>query len=489
MNPINASRGFTFSQLNKIVDIVNSSPSETGGEIKEFADSVTLSQLPNTGEKEVILIPTENFLRDNIRGQNINDHLKKEGINVKESLELIKGSVAQVSGEEAQKLEQEGFLVFDNSPRNLLPDIPAPGINQMRVAGNPWDMPEIKDLEWTGAQKLHSQGYTGKGGVIAIIDSGYNHPEKPLKAWVDVVDNYEKPVDPSGHGTHVAGDAIKMAPDAELVAIRVMNDKGMGKPSDIVKGIEWAIKNKDRFGIDVINLSLGAGPDGIPYYLSPINMSVEQAIKQGLDVIAAAGNSGPGAKTIGSPADDPYVLTAGSALNPKELSKFSSKGPTDDNLNKPDILAPGEFIVSWAAPNSQLDNTGKTIEYMRGLPPEGVTTLLKNKPDLIKALHLPENIMELSEKERETAFKVNLPPLYKPTPDTLAGPGTSFASPEVAGLVTVLREAVPGVTPGRRKEVLMETADTLGTHYGVTEQGAGFVDAEEALEKLLKEKN
>ena len=293
MNPIDRSKGFTFAQLNKITNIVNSKPGE---EKKEILDNVTLTRRSDGGEKEVLIIPNKRLMRSNLRGQDIGTQLKKEGIEVKENIGIIKGTVAKVSQEAAEKLQQEGFMVFDNSPQNLLPNIPARTISDGNTKGKPWDMPEINDIEWTGAGELHKQGYTGKGGVIAIIDSGYNHPEVPLKGWVDVVDGYENPVDPSGHGTHVAGDAKKTAPDAELVGIRVMNDKGQGKPSDIVKGIEWAVDHQKELGIDTINLSLGAGPDGLPYYWSPINMAVEQAIKMGIDVIAAAGNSGPGPK-------------------------------------------------------------------------------------------------------------------------------------------------------------------------------------------------
>jgi len=481
MSNIDGVKGFSFNQLNKIVDIMNSSASKTK---EEVVDSVALGSTRNP-QMDVIIMPDVKVMKGNFSVENMASRVKEEGIALKDNLELINGVTAKVTPEEAEKLQKQGFLVYDDSPKDLSPGIPAATSSTTR-AGNPWDMPEIKDIEWTGAKKLHDQGLTGKGRTVAVIDSGYNHPAKPLKAWADVVEKSPKPIDPNGHGTHVAGDVNKIAPDAELVGVRVMNSQGQGRPSDIVKGIEWVIKNKDRFGIDIINMSLGAGPDGVPFYMDPINKAVEQAIKFGIDVVVAAGNSGPGAETIGSPADDPAALTIGAALNPTKVSDFSSRGPTEDNLEKPDIIAPGEFITSWAAPDSQLDNIGKTVQTIRDMTPDQLTTLFTNKPDLIKALGLPSNVMSLSPKERETVVKTNLPPMFKPTADTLAGPGTSFASPEVAGLAALLKQAVPDKTPADRKEAFMKTADSMGSQYKKVDQGSGFVDADEAV-KYLKE--
>jgi len=478
MNPINS---FSFNQLNKLVDIVNNPHnSRMMGAEDDVADVVSLS-----GNKEVIILPGKDLLKSIGTPQQAAEHLKAQGIEMKEDLSFINGVVAKADKKEIEQLEKKGFLVYDNSPRNLLPDIPAPTVVETRGTGKPWDMPEVKDVEWTGAKELHAQGLTGKGAVFAVLDSGYNGPV-PLKGWHDVVADASKNIDPNGHGTHVTGDIHKIAPDGEFVAVRVMNEKGQGRPSDIVKGVEWVIKNKDRFGIDVINMSLGAGPDGIPYYMDPINKAVEQAIKQGIDVVVAAGNSGPSAHTIGSPADDPQVLTVGAALNPTKVSDFSSRGTTEDGLVKPDIIAPGEFIVSWASPNSQMDNIAKTVDGIRKMTPEQLTLLLQNKPELIQALGLPNNVLQLTPDEREKVVKTKLPPMYKPTPDTIAGPGTSFASPEVAGLAGIIKEAVPNATFSARKEAFMKTADSMGSNYTQVDQGSGFVDADEALEFLKK---
>ncbi|MCD4782528.1 MAG: S8 family serine peptidase [Candidatus Eremiobacteraeota bacterium] len=477
---------FSYSQMKNIVDafegkitksVEKEKPPVTRGPAK---DEVKLGE----GMQDVLIIPGKSLMKSakDINADKVAKNLTEKGIDVKDKLGVVSGVTAKVDSKDMEALKEQGYLVFDNSPRNLLPDVPQ--VTAYSGKGNAWDMPKIEDIKWTGTEAINKQGLTGKGEVIAIIDSGYQHPEKPLIAWKDMVDGYKKPVDPNGHGTHVAGDALKMAPDAELVGIRVMNGEGRGRPSDIIKGLQWAINNKEKYDIGTINMSLGGGPDGAPYYLDPINQAVAKAVDSGMVVVAAAGNSGPGSSTIGSPADAPSTLTVGSALHPEKLSDFSSRGPTDDNLVKPDVIAPGEFITSWAVPGSQLNQIATTVETIRRMTPSQLRKLIIGKPDIAKALGLPKDILKMDDKSLEKNVKLRLPPMYKPTEDTVAGPGTSFASPEVAGIVANLRQGHPDASPKEIKKALMDTADTMGKQYKTTEQGAGFVRADEAHEEL-----
>jgi len=474
---------FSFSQLNKIVDAFEGKRAPEAASVQTNAlvsDQVKLGE----DSQDVMILPGNNLMKSfkNIDADSIAGYLKDKGVEVDEKLDVLNGVTAKLDQKSIETLKEQGYQVYDNSPRSLLPDVPKLTVRE--TEGKPWDMPKIDDVNWTGTSELHKQGLTGKGQVIAIIDSGYEHPDKPLVAWKDVVDGSQDPFDPNGHGTHVAGDAIKMAPDADLVGIRVMNAQGSGRPSDIVKGVQWAIQNKEKYNISVINMSLGGAPDGVPYYMDPINKAVEKAVESGISVVAAAGNSGPEASTIGSPADDPKAFSIGAALNPTTVSDFSSRGPTDDNLSKPDIIAPGEFITSWAVPNSQLDKIATTVETIRRMSPEQLRKLFTAKPDLIKALGLPKDLLKNDDTKVEYITKTNLPPMHKPTADTLAGPGTSFASPEVAGIVANLRQAHPSATPDQVKEALMNTADNMGEKYGKLDQGSGFVRADKAHQKL-----
>lgn len=477
---------FSYSRMKNIVDAFEGKITKSVEKEKPLVtrdpakDEVKLGE----GKQEVLIIPGKSLMKSvkDISADKVAENLKEKGIDVGDKLGVISGVTAKVDSKDMSALKEQGYLVFDNSPRNLIPDVPQ--VTAYSGKGNPWDMPKIEDVKWTGTEAINKQGLTGKGEVIAIIDSGYKHPEKPLVAWKDVVDGNRRPVDPNGHGTHVAGDAMKMAPDAELVGIRVMNEQGVGRPSDIIKGLQWAIKKRKRYNIGIINMSLGSGPDGHPYYIDPINKAVAKAVESGMVVVAAAGNSGPGASTIGSPADAPSTLTVGSALHPERLSDFSSRGPTDDNLVKPDIIAPGEFITSWAAPRSQLNKIATSIETIRRMTPTQLRKMIIVKPKIIEALGLPKDIMQKDDITLEKNIKLRLPPMYKPTEDTIAGPGTSFASPEVAGIVANLRQGHPGASPGEIKKALMDTADSMGKQYKTTEQGAGFVRADEAHEEL-----
>jgi subtilisin family serine protease len=468
---------FSLRQMENLAGIVEGKPADKS-QAAPAGDTFKSRKSKHTGDKlDVILVPGPKLTKKTSRS----DHkvgIPRDGVEIEKELGTINGVVARVDQATASRLREDGFLVYDNSPRVLVPGVPLPSGER-----KPWDMPAIDPVAMTHADDVHQEGQTAKGQVIAIIDSGYDHPQVPLKAWYDAVDGTTQQFDPVGHGTHCAGDTLKMAPDAGLVAVRVMNENGEGRPSDIISGIEWTIANKDRLGIGVINLSLGGGPDGIPYNYDPICQAVEKAVRAGIDVVAAAGNAGPEKATLGSPAEDPAIITVGSALDQNTVSDFSSRGPTDSGDHKPDIMAPGEFITSWNVEGSTLDRTAKAIEKLRKMPAFKLTYLLKNNPEIIKGLGLPEDILSRTPEEIEMAVKTALPPMYQPDPESLAAPGTSFAAPQVTGIVAALRQAGRSLSPLERKEILIKTAENMG-NFDVDTQGAGFVNAHKAFERI-----
>jgi serine protease AprX len=238
-------------------------------------------------------------------------------------------------------------------------------------------------------------GMTGTaGGVgIAVIDSGIlpgPEFENRITAFYDFTKGdiqVATPLDPYGHGTHVAGLIggvnVGVAPGARLIGLRVLDDNGKGATSDVLRALEFAVANKAALNLHVINLSLGH-----PIYelaaTDPLVRAVENAVRHGLIVSVSAGNfginkktGGPGYAGIASPGNAPSAITSGSTNMfdtitrvDDRVSAFSSRGPTwYDGFVKPDIVAPGENVLSVAAVGSRLrmmqELRGNTGEYMR----------------------------------------------------------------------------------------------------------------------------
>ena len=239
-----------------------------------------------------------------------------------------------------------------------------------------------------------------------------------------------------GHGTHVAGivggngylsggNYSGVAPNVNLVDLRALDVNGAGTDSTVIAAIDEAITLKNTYNIRVINLSLGRGIF-VSYTQDPLCQAVESAWKAGIVVVVAAGNYGRisvngsnGFGTITAPGNDPYVITVGatksggsSAQSAETLASYSSKGPTTyDHVVKPDLVAPGNDIVSLAAP-------GATLEA--AFPSELVTGTDGN-----------HHYFTLS--------------------------GTSMATPVVSGAVALLLQENSALTPDQVKARLMKS--------------------------------
>lgn len=310
------------------------------------------------------------------------------------------------------------------------------------------------------ADEVWKQGITGKGVTVAVIDTGiYPHPDvkNRIIEFVDFVNNkngVENAYDDNGHGTHcaglVAGDGTKAqgnykgpAFEANLIGIKVLDKQGSGSLSNIIKAIYWAIQNKDKYNIKVLSMSLGAS-SVIKEKDDLIAKAVEDATKAGLVVVIAAGNSGPLSETIGTPGISQYAITVGAyddkntpSLEDDTPAFFTSKGPTPvDKYPKPDISSPGVEVVSLRSPNSTIDKE-PVIKY-------------------------GDYYWLLS--------------------------GTSMATPIVAGVVALMLQANPNLTPQQVKDILKQTAIPVkgASYYSV---GAGLVNPAEAVKKALELKN
>jgi len=180
-------------------------------------------------------------------------------------------------------------------------------------------------------------GATGKGVVIAIIDTGIDSTHQDMSngkviGGYDFVNNDDNPMDDHGHGTHCAGIAAAngpglkgVAPDAKLMAIKVLNEWGSGYDSWIIAGIEYAVDpDGNPFtddGVDIISMSLGA-PNGNPN--DPMSTAVNNAYKKGVLCVIAAGNSGDLYQTIGTPGCAHEAITVGASDKNDNIAYFRS---------------------------------------------------------------------------------------------------------------------------------------------------------------------
>jgi serine protease AprX len=317
-------------------------------------------------------------------------------------------------------------------------------------------------------------GPDGSGVGVAVIDSGVattsDLRDSRIVGWKDFVNKQEQPYDDAGHGTFVAGliagDGTAslpldqggyasvqfrgVAPAAKIIGVKVLDQAGSGRASAVMAGILWSIAHRDKYDIDVINLSLGTNPVA-PVEYDPIARAVELAWKNGITVVCAAGNEGElGPGGILSPGNSPYVITVGAtdtrqtpALDDDAVAYYSSMGPTLWNETaKPDVVAPGNRLISLRVPGSYID-----ANFPQNLIP--VATYAPGDPDQ--------------------------------EPDYLMLSGTSTAAPVTAGAAALMLSADPSLRPDDVKVRLMTTADPLP---GATrhQQGAGLIDVDEALD-------
>jgi len=222
--------------------------------------------------------------------------------------------------------------------------------------------PSDAALQETGATRLASAGDTGQGVTVAVMDTG-----------IDNLTNEGDPYQDSyGHGTFVAGliagDGASSAgrysgeaPAAQLVSVKVAGADGLTHLGTLISGLQWAVDHRSRYGIKILNLSLGF-KSAQSTVTNPLDQAVEAVWNAGIAVVASAGNTGPFNGSILSPGDDPLVITAGAlddmatvSVTDDEMNDFSAVGPTvADGWVKPDLVTSGRSVVSLSAPGSTI---------------------------------------------------------------------------------------------------------------------------------------
>jgi serine protease AprX len=303
------------------------------------------------------------------------------------------------------------------------------------------------NLAWRKAIRLGQVNVNGSGVTVALLDTGVSNVDD-LGTRVDARIDFTPDGagdDEYGHGTHLAGVIAGngsdsggkwrgVAPGAHLISIKVAGRDGATDVSVVIAALQWIVTHRDLYNIRVLNLAFGT--DGVqPYALDPLDAAVERAWAAGITVVVSAGNRGSNPGTINKPGDDPYVITVGAAdLNSTtdrsddQVAPFSSRGPTQDGFEKPDLVAPGITIVSARSVGSTID------------------------------------------QQHQDAIVDD---------DYFKGTGTSQAAAVVSGVAALMYDANPSLKPNQVKGMLLDTAFKT-TAYRVG-GGAGLVDAEGAV--------
>lgn len=209
-------------------------------------------------------------------------------------------------------------------------------------------------LEKIGSKQVNQSGNSGKGVVVAVIDTGVNYLHNELKGRVingrDFANNDDDSMDDNGHGTHcagtVAGTTFGVAPEATILAVKVMAKNGGGTWGNIASGVQYVAEfNQNGQTVDIVSMSLG-GPSPIKQVLRD---AFDNALALGIRFAVAAGNSGHYKSTIDAPGDQKDVVTVGATNFRNWIAPFSSRGPVikyGEPYIKPDIVAPGVDIKS-----------------------------------------------------------------------------------------------------------------------------------------------
>lgn len=276
------------------------------------------------------------------------------------------------------------------------------------------------------ADYVYRYGLSGKNVTVAIMDTGiaaHRDFDNRILAFCDFCNGKQEIYDDNGHGTHVAGiiagsgkmstgtDGVPVyggiAPQAGIVMLKVLDQKGNGSTEHVLEGIQWLREMRAKYNIRLLNISVGMLPSAGVSEQQALLRAVDGLWDAGIMVVAAAGNNGPRENTVTIPGISRKILTVGSMDDNRSatgglVKGYSGIGPTECCIVKPEILAPGTNIMSCAR--------------------DGVGYVRKS--------------------------------------------GTSMAAPVVTGALALAMERYPHLTPAELKLRLYERAYPRGEHIG-----------------------
>jgi serine protease AprX len=373
-----------------------------------------------------------------VAGVQLVDPGKAAGLRRK--LSLVNGVAADVTGKQLVKLAKvPGISAITPDARVRL----SGGLSSKQQ----WPFVSGVARGWASV----TNGSLAQPPAIAVVDSGVDTTRTDFGARVvkqvnlaSLVGN--SPGDGYGHGTFVAGIAAGSAtgytgaaPSANVVSIDVMDDQGMALTSDVIAAADWIYQNKSAYNIRVANFSLHSTAPASVFW-SPLDRAVEKLWFSGVVVVAASGNYAVNGQASGvpfAPGNDPFIITVGAndingsvATNDDVAAPWSAFGYTLDGFAKPDLAAPGRYLVGPVPPTS---------------------TLALTRPGSVVA----PGYIQLS--------------------------GTSFAAPTVAGAAAYVLAVHPSWTPDQVKGALMLSAKATPQAASLSE-GVGELDASHAVD-------
>ena len=360
-----------------------------------------------------------NYIIKYMRDKNLEKKIKAFG-KVKYDLPLIKSFVLEIALKDKNLLHSmcDPKLIYKNT--NITAQI-----NTAKKTVN--------------ADFVNRNGYTGKNINICLLDTGISnlkdfiYPKNRIIFFKDFINNKEQPYDDNGHGTHVAGIIAGngfmsnkkysgIAPDANIICLKILDSEGKGNSADVLAGLQWIADNQKKFDIKIVNLSVGAKDDGSD---DPLINAVEKLWDSGVSVVIAAGNNGPEKSSVTSPGTSKKVITVGASDDHKavnifgdSLINFSGRGPTLECVIKPDVIAPGANIISCRSTEAENLNP------------------------------IDNNYAIMS--------------------------GTSMSTPIITGAIALLLEKNPNLTPNQIKLKLKKS--TIDLNYSQNQQGWGLID-------------
>lgn len=285
----------------------------------------------------------------------------------------------------------------------------------------------------------------GHGVTTAVLDTGISpHPDLKgrIVAFGDMLYGKKRMYDDNSHGTHVAGIIAGsgglssglyagIAPASQIVAVKVLDQKGEGKIRFLIEGIKAILRNRDKWQIRIVNISIGTLPHQGDEEEMELMRWVDLLWDEGLVVVTAAGNFGPRSGTVTIPGISKKVITVGASDDGNQKGRYgkvgtnySGRGPTSECVCKPDLVAPGSYIRSCNG---------------------------------------------FSQKKNQKAYSVKS--------------GTSMSAPVVSGAVALLLSKYPDMKNVEVKLRLLMSADDMGKDPNI--QGRGLLNIEKLLNPTL----